>query len=242
MKLNESIMKNLKESEGRTYSVVIGFAGFIGVEEEYNVYAMNRGDAVCEALDNPGSEAEMDLAAESVEDLGDGNYEVVVSFAGNIGAENNYTVYAESEEEAEMYAIEEAKADLEVLSVDGTEFSYDETFECAKVKKDKNKLEEDTGTVEGHNKYIDDMSAFWQDTYWNELTEKLNQISSELKNIRKDILAKSKSSSNSDTVSIKYIVQDMSSAASKVNSVINSITNNTSEDWASKKIGGSDNE
>lgn len=142
MKLNESIMKNLKESEGRTYSVVIGFAGFIGVEEEYNVYAMNRGDAVCEALDNPGSEAELDLSVESVEDLGDGNYEVVVSFAGNIGAENNYTVYAESEEEAEMYAIEEAKADLEVLSVDGTEFSYDETFECAKIKKDKNKLEE----------------------------------------------------------------------------------------------------
>lgn len=156
MRLNESILKNLNESEGRTYSVVIGFAGFIGVEEEYNVYAMSRGDAVCEALDNPGSEAEMDLAAESVEDLGDGNYEVVVSFAGNIGAENNYTVYAESEEEAEMYAIEEAKADLEVLSVDGTEFSYDETFECARVKKGKKKLKEsDVHTL--HDEIIGDI-------------------------------------------------------------------------------------
>ena len=143
MKLNESILQKLKESEGRTYEVVVGFCGYIGVEQEYNVYANSKADAVCKALDNPGSEAEMELNADDITDNGDGTFDVTVSYAGLIGAENTYTVTAEDESEAEMNALEEAKGDLEILSVDGEEFSYDETFECAKRKKKKQELKEE---------------------------------------------------------------------------------------------------
>jgi hypothetical protein len=143
MKLNESILRNLKESEGRYYEVVVGFCGYIGVEQEYNVYAMNKADAASEALDNPGSEAEMELSADEITYNGDGTFDVTVSLAGLIGADNTYTVTASDEDEAEMYALEEAKGDLEILSIDGEEFSYDETFECAKVKKGKKKLKEE---------------------------------------------------------------------------------------------------
>ena len=144
MKLNESILRNLKESEGRNYEVVVGFCGYIGVEQEYNVYAKSKADAACEALDNPGSEAEMELSADEITDNGDGTFDVTVSYAGLIGAENTYTVTAEDESEAEMYALEEAKGDLEILSIDGEEFSYDETFESSKIKNKKEELKEDT--------------------------------------------------------------------------------------------------
>lgn len=142
MKLNESIMKNLKESEGQYYDVVVNFAGFIGADQEYNVYAMSKSDAVCEALDNPGSEAEVELSADEIEDNGDGTYDVTVSFAGLIGAENTYTVSAEDEDDAERLALEEAKADLTVMTVDGEEFNYDDVNESAKVEKGKKKLKE----------------------------------------------------------------------------------------------------
>lgn len=128
-KVDNNILKTLvEEQEGRNFSVCIGFAGYIGVEEEYNVYAMDKLDAVGEALDNPGSEAEMDLSVDEINDNGDGSYDCTVSFAGNIGADQEYTVYADSEEDAEQQAIEEAKSDLEVISVDGEEFSYDDAF------------------------------------------------------------------------------------------------------------------
>lgn len=136
MKLYESIKDILKEnqineslSDGRevkTYEVAIGFCGMIGVEEEYRVQAFNRADAVCEALDNPGSEAELDLSVENVEDHEDGSYTVTVNFAGFIGADNDYEVYADDEDSAKEQALEDAKADLEVISVDGKEFSYDD--------------------------------------------------------------------------------------------------------------------
>ena len=120
---------NESEDEGRYYEVAIGFGGFIGIEKDYNVYAKSRVDAVNYVLDEPGSEAEMDLEATNVEDLGDGEYEVTVIFDGCDGGENQYTVSADDEEDAKQQAIEEAKSDLEVISVDGTEFSYDEAFE-----------------------------------------------------------------------------------------------------------------
>lgn len=126
-KVDNNIINTLvEEQEGKYYEVSIGFCGFIGVENEYRVYAMNRADAVGEALDNPGSEAEQDLSAENIEDHGDGSYTVTINFAGFIGADNDYEVYADSEEEAEQNAIEEAKMDLEVISVDGKEFDYDD--------------------------------------------------------------------------------------------------------------------
>lgn len=149
-KVDNNIISNLLEDEreGRYYDVVIGFGGYMGVEEEYHVYAMNRADAVGEALDNPGSEAEQDLSVDNIEDNGDGSYTCTVSFAGTIGADNEYTVYADSEEEAEMNAIEEARSDLEVISVDGKEFDYDDdsNFNESKSINKKKLNEEDLNT------------------------------------------------------------------------------------------------
>ena len=178
-KVDNNIISNLleNEQEGRYYDVVIGFGGYIGVEEEYHVYAMNRADAVGEALDNPGSEAEQDLSVDNIEDNGDGSYTCTVSFAGTIGADNEYTVYADSEEEAEMNAIEEAKSDLEVISVDGKEFSYDDDSnfnECDKPKtKDKEKLKEAKET----KKYTkEEIKAFAESINTEPLTKKIRQV------------------------------------------------------------------
>ena len=55
-----------------------------------------------------------------------GDYEVTVSFAGLSGAEESYTVWADSEDEAIDLAIEEAKDDLEVLEA---RYTGDETWE-----------------------------------------------------------------------------------------------------------------
>lgn len=125
MNLYESIVKEatLHESEGNYYDVVVDFCG-MNADNEYHVYAQNKTDAVLHALDEPGSEAEQDLSVENIEDNGDGSYSVSVGFAGFIGVENEYTVYADSEEDAEIQAIEQAKDDLSIVSVDGEEFDY----------------------------------------------------------------------------------------------------------------------
>ena len=52
---------------------------------------------------------------EEDEEFEEREFTVVVSF-GN--AEHTYTVYAENEEDAEMYALDEAKEDLYVVSVE----------------------------------------------------------------------------------------------------------------------------
>ncbi len=49
---------------------------------------------------------------------GSDEYRVSVNFAGYIGADNEYWEIADSEEEAELLAIEEAKDDLDIISVD----------------------------------------------------------------------------------------------------------------------------
>lgn len=54
----------------------------------------------------------------SIKASGSDEYKVSVNFAGYIGADNVYYVYADSEEEAELAAIEEAKDDLEIISID----------------------------------------------------------------------------------------------------------------------------
>lgn len=119
--------KQLKESDNdwEPYDVVIGFHDLIGVENEYTINARSKQEAVDYALDQPGSEAELDLSVENIEDDGDGQYTVTVNFAGCIGSDEDYTVYAENEEEAELLALEEAKNDLEVISVNGEDFVYE---------------------------------------------------------------------------------------------------------------------
>lgn len=95
------------------YEVIVGFNGFIGVEETYTVYANNVKDAEKLAL----FQAQEDLYVDSVEETDDGEYDVTVNFNGYIGSEETYTVYAGSEDEAESEAISEATNDLEVTDV-----------------------------------------------------------------------------------------------------------------------------
>ena len=45
-------------------------------------------------------------------------YTVTVNFAGFIGCDEEYTVYAESREEAEAEALEQAMADLSIDVID----------------------------------------------------------------------------------------------------------------------------
>ena len=54
-------------------------------------------------------------------------YTVTVNFAGFIGCEETYEIYAASREEAEREALEEAMSDLEVVDID--EESEDEDYE-----------------------------------------------------------------------------------------------------------------
>lgn len=113
-KLNES-------NDYKDYEVTIRFGG-IGCEETYDLYARNDADAESSAL----LKAEEDLYADEVTHIEDDEYEVVVNFNGFIGSEQSYTVYADSEEEAESLGIEEATADLEVIEINaGDEVDLD---------------------------------------------------------------------------------------------------------------------
>ena len=123
--LNEGFnlyFKKLNESnELKEYEVEVRFGGFIGVEEIYTVSAYNEDEAHREAL----SEAAWDLNVESVENSGDDEYEVSITFGGYVGSEQYYTVYAEDDSEAEDAALDLAADDFEVLSV---EELMDESF------------------------------------------------------------------------------------------------------------------
>lgn len=46
-------------------------------------------------------------------------YEVTINFGGFVGCEKTYSVMADSQEEAEELALQEAMDDLEVTDVDG---------------------------------------------------------------------------------------------------------------------------
>lgn len=179
--LTESIFnkidKNLKEdAEFRDYDVVVGFCGYIGVEEEYSIYASSKDDAVAEAIDNPGAEAFLDLSVDETIDNGDGSYTCIVSFAGNIGAEQEYEIYgAESEEEAEEQALSEAQMDLEIISVDGEEYTY----ESAKPKK----LKEADEEYEEMSVITDQL---WYVDSYGELYDLLDQIQD--KSVRKEAI------------------------------------------------------
>lgn len=99
------------EFEGETeYTGNVTFSGFIGSDQEYTVYAFSEEEA--EELIT--EEAADDLEVTDVEDLGDGNWEVTVNFAGFIGVNETYSVYEDNQDDAEQSALEEARSDLEV--------------------------------------------------------------------------------------------------------------------------------
>ena len=90
------------------YEVNVNFAGYIGADETYSVVASDEEDAINQALE----EASWDLTADEIEEIDDGEYEVHVGFATFVGVEEIYTVFADSEEEAEEDALAQAKDDL----------------------------------------------------------------------------------------------------------------------------------
>ena len=100
-----------------TYRVELGFAGYIGAFEEFEV-------------DAPAGVSEEDLlyiirtdyydyifdllSVESVEDNEDGSFDVTISFAGYIGVDEVYTVDADDADEAESCALDEAVWDFNI--------------------------------------------------------------------------------------------------------------------------------
>ena len=94
----------------KTFEVVVGFAGYIGVENTYYVEANNENEAADLALER----AREDLEVEPNED---GDSEYVVNFGGSIGGDETY--YADDEDDALM----QAEDDLQVLSIDGKDYT-----------------------------------------------------------------------------------------------------------------------
>lgn len=103
------------EGEYTEYVVTVRFAGMPVSDSEYEVDATSQSDAEDEALEN----AQDDLSIEDTEDLGEGDYEVEVGFGGMIGVSETYSISADSQDQAEDYALEEAASDLEVVRVAG---------------------------------------------------------------------------------------------------------------------------
>ena len=105
------------------YKGVVTFCGFIGSDEIYEVEADNEE----EALEEINEQATSDLEVLDVEQVDDDEYEVTIRFAGFIGIEETYTVYADSEEDAEFNATDEAAMDLNIeLSDEEDEYDEDE--------------------------------------------------------------------------------------------------------------------
>ena len=94
--------------ELKEYKVSVNFGGFIGGDEEYSVDATSDEEAENEAIEMAAD----DLNPEDVNQIDDDEWEVTISFAGFIGVEDTYTVFADDEDEAIGAAIEEAKWDL----------------------------------------------------------------------------------------------------------------------------------
>ena len=92
------------------YEVTVNFGGYIGADETYDVDASDES----EARELAFAEAVDDLSVEDIVETDEGEWEVTVGFAGFIGVENTYTVYAGSENEAVEAALQEARDDLDV--------------------------------------------------------------------------------------------------------------------------------
>ena len=118
--------ENIEAAEGleKHYTVEVSFGGYIGSEVEYEVDAVDDHDAISQALDSAEDELDVVDLVESDE----GEWEATVQFAGLIGVENTYTVYADSEDDAIVAALDEAAEDLDSEIV---EESDDEDLEEA---------------------------------------------------------------------------------------------------------------
>lgn len=96
------------------YDVLVSFAGYVGSEQLYSVVADDEDEAIEAAL----AEARDDLSVEDVRDMGDGEFQVDVNFAGLVGVTETYTVSSADEDEASVDAINEAEFDLDAEGVE----------------------------------------------------------------------------------------------------------------------------
>lgn len=105
------------------YKAIVTFCGLIGSDKIYKVEADNEE----EAFEEINEQATSDLDILYVEQVDEDAYEVTIGFAGLDGIEETYTVYADSEEDAEFNATDEAVMDLNIeLSDEEDEYDEDE--------------------------------------------------------------------------------------------------------------------
>ena len=103
------------DNESKDYTVYINWGGYVvGQEQEYSEYA----DSIEEAVEFALNDASDDLEVEDIEEVDDGEYRVTVNFAGFIGYETEYEVYADNEEEAEEQALADARDDFEIARIE----------------------------------------------------------------------------------------------------------------------------
>lgn len=115
------------------YKVEVGFAGYTDVLEEIDIDApVGSDEDYLEDIIQNDSNIYLSLLEvydSDIIELGDDGYEITVNFAGYMGADAVYTVYADSVEEAIEQAIEEARFDLSVESYESLNYEEDDEQE-----------------------------------------------------------------------------------------------------------------
>ena len=116
-----------------TYKVEVGFAGYIDTLEEIEIDApVDSDENDLETILQDDSNIYLELLTideDDIVELGDDGYEITVNFAGYIGADETYTVYAESIDDAIEEAYDAAKSDLTVESFEPLDYEEDEVEE-----------------------------------------------------------------------------------------------------------------
>lgn len=96
------------------YSVTVGFCGFIGVETELVVDARAGADED-ELLYIIQEDYADELLIAEISDVDDYVYDVDVTFDGQVGSMQTYTVWSNDDDEAIEDALEEAKYDIDII-------------------------------------------------------------------------------------------------------------------------------
>ena len=110
-------MKLLASNSDITYRVELNFGGFLGATEEIEVDAPEgiSEDELIELIRTEYSyELEDMLSVSRIDNLGDGDWVVTINFSGYQGVDQEYSVYADYEDDAEEYALEEALWDFSI--------------------------------------------------------------------------------------------------------------------------------
>lgn len=144
-------VKKESAEELKDYEIVVQFAGSLVCEQEYNVSAFSLDEAINYAME----EAYEDLSVEDIDGNEEDGFEVTINFCGYIGGEETYNVYADDESEAEEDAMDQAMMELNIISVNGQDYDYDNPIEefCGK-KKSKYKKVKKESIIKQNDKYV----------------------------------------------------------------------------------------